>query len=135
MPATMNMLSLPGETLVLTGNADETAHSVLRKAGAVVERVAVQDGRLLPAAVLRQLAQREINEVLLECGPTLAGAFMAAGLVDELVLYLAPHLMGDAGRGLFSLPGLEKMRDRIELEWLDVRAVGNDWRITARPKS
>ena len=134
-PATMKMLSLPGETLVLTGNADVKARSVLQQAGASVEAIAVQDERLSPAAVLKYLAQREINEVLLECGPTLAGAFMAAGLVDELVLYLAPHLMGDTGRGLFSLPGLEKMRDRIELEWLDVRPVGNDWRITARPKS
>ena len=71
--------------------------------------------------------------MLLECGPTLAGAFMAAGLVDELVLYLAPHLMGDAARGLLSLPGLEKMQDRIELEWMDVRQVGTDLRITARP--
>ena len=112
-----------------------SAQSALRKAGASVEAIAVNDDRVFPAAVLEHLAQRDINEVLLECGPTLAGAFMAAGLVDELVLYLAPHLMGDSGRGLFSLPGLEKMRDRIELEWLDVRSVGNDWRITARPKS
>jgi diaminohydroxyphosphoribosylaminopyrimidine deaminase/5-amino-6-(5-phosphoribosylamino)uracil reductase len=60
---------------------------------------------------------------------------MAAGLVDELVLYLAPHLMGDAACGLLSLPGLEKMQDRIALEWMDVRQVGSDLRITARPKA
>ena len=84
-------------------------------------------------AVLTLLAEREINEVLLECGPTLAGAFLDAGLVDELVLYLAPHLMGDSARGLFHLPGLEAMKDRISLEWLDVRQVGRDLRITARP--
>jgi diaminohydroxyphosphoribosylaminopyrimidine deaminase/5-amino-6-(5-phosphoribosylamino)uracil reductase len=59
---------------------------------------------------------------------------MAAGLVDELVLYLAPHLMGDAARGLFRLPGLETMQDRIELEWIDVRRVGEDLRVTARAK-
>ncbi len=135
MPVTAKMLSLSGEVLVLTGKADETAQSVLRNAGAAVEIIAMQAGRLDPEAVLEHLAQRGINDVLLECGPTLAGAFMAAGLVDELVLYLAPHLMGDAGRGLFSLPGLEKMQDRVELEWLDVRPVGNDWRIIARPKS
>ena len=90
-------------------------------------------GRPEPAAVLELLAKRELNEVLLECGPTLAGAFMATGCVDELVLYLAPHLMGDAARGLFSRPGLEKMQDRITLEWQDVRKIGRDLRLTLKP--
>jgi len=81
------------------------------------------------------LAEREINDVLLECGPTLAGAFLAAGGVDELVLYVAPHLMGDSARGLFHLPGLAQMKDRIPLEWIDVRQVGNDLRLTVRPGS
>ncbi|MDH3525991.1 MAG: riboflavin biosynthesis protein RibD, partial [Gammaproteobacteria bacterium] len=49
-----------------------------------------------------------------------------------LVIYLAPHLMGDAARGLFALPGLERMQDRIDLDIRDIRAVGKDWRITAR---
>ena len=54
-------------------------------------------------------------------------------MVDELIVYLAPHLMGDSARGLFRLPGLERMQDRIALEWLDVRQVGSELRITARP--
>lgn len=133
MPATAKTLLLPGGVLVLTANGDQAAWQALQHAGAEVALVEEHDGRVSPAAALELLAQRDVNDVLLECGPTLAGAFMAAGLVDELVLYLAPHLMGDAARGLLSLPGLEKMQDRIELEWMDVRQVGTDLRITARP--
>jgi diaminohydroxyphosphoribosylaminopyrimidine deaminase/5-amino-6-(5-phosphoribosylamino)uracil reductase len=83
------------------------------------------------AFLLRYLARQEINEVLIEAGATLAGAALQAGLVDELVLYLAPHLMGDAGRGLCHLPGLELMRDRLPLAIQDVRLVGPDLRVTA----
>ncbi len=133
-PPGAGLLSLPGETLVLTASGDQGAWQALQGAGAEVAPVKHKDGRLDPVSVLELLAQREVNEVLLECGPTLAGAFLAADLVDELVLYLAPHLMGDTARGLFSLPGLEKMQDRIELEWVDVRQVGNDLRLTVRPK-
>jgi diaminohydroxyphosphoribosylaminopyrimidine deaminase/5-amino-6-(5-phosphoribosylamino)uracil reductase len=129
LPVNARMLSLPGRTLVLTRSPDAAAREALQAAGA---EVAVLDA-LEPAAVVRRLAQEGINDLLLECGPTLAGAFMAAGLVDELVLYLAPHLMGDAGRGLFTLPGLDRMQDRIGLEWLDVRPVGKDLRVTAAP--
>jgi diaminohydroxyphosphoribosylaminopyrimidine deaminase/5-amino-6-(5-phosphoribosylamino)uracil reductase len=82
--------------------------------------------------LLRRLAEREINEVLIEAGPTLAGAAMALGLVNELVLYLAPHLMGDAARGLFHLPGLERMEQRIRLVIDDVRRVGVDLRLLLR---
>jgi diaminohydroxyphosphoribosylaminopyrimidine deaminase/5-amino-6-(5-phosphoribosylamino)uracil reductase len=82
-------------------------------------------------SLLRFLARQEINEVLIEAGATLAGAALQAGLVDEVVLYLAPHLMGDAGLGLFHLPGLELMRDRLPLAIQDVRRVGPDLRVTA----
>ena len=90
-----------------------------------------RDGRPDPVAVMQYLARLEINEVHLEAGARLSGAMLEAGLVDELVIYLAPHLMGDAARGLFHLPGLERMAQRIRLQVRDIRAVGEDWRITA----
>ena len=71
--------------------------------------------------------------MLVESGPTLAGAFLAAGLVDELVIYAAPHIMGDDAQGLFRLPELKRMRDRIGLNITDLRMVGPDIRITAVP--
>ena len=85
-------------------------------------------------AVMRELAGRECNEVHVEAGPTLAGALLQAGLVDEIVLYIAPLLLGDRARGLFQLPELTQMRERWELETLETRVVGQDWRLTLRPR-
>lgn len=85
------------------------------------------------AALLQALGEAEINDVLVEAGPVLAGALLQAGLVDTLVLYLAPHLIGDTGRGLFTLPGIERMDQRVPLQIEQIRAVGPDWRIVARP--
>ncbi len=133
MPPQARMLTLPGTTLVLTAEPDSRRWQALQQAGAEVTVIAAGQGRLSPAAVMEELTRRELNEVLLECGPTLAGSFLSAGLVDELILYLAPHLMGDAARGMFSLPGLRQMQDRIALEWQDVRRVGSELRISARP--
>jgi len=63
-----------------------------------------------------------------ECGSTLAGALLQVGLVDELAIYMAPLLLGDKARGLFQLPELAQMSERWELEILEMRAVGRDWR-------
>ena len=134
MSAQARMLRLPGETLVLCTDAGAHRADALESAGARVVTLPGQDGHVDLEAALRYLAREEINEVLLETGATLAGAALALGLIDELIVYLAPHIMGHAARGLFYLPGLERMQDRIELEITDVRAVGRDWRITARPR-
>jgi diaminohydroxyphosphoribosylaminopyrimidine deaminase / 5-amino-6-(5-phosphoribosylamino)uracil reductase len=138
MPPTARMLGLDGATLVVcaapAAEATGDAEDALRRAGAEVVRVAPRDGcpDLRPdlRALLALLAAREINEVLIESGPTLAGAALAEGLVDELVVYVAPHLMGDAARGLVHLPGLERMADRLALAFRDVRQVGGDLRLT-----
>jgi diaminohydroxyphosphoribosylaminopyrimidine deaminase/5-amino-6-(5-phosphoribosylamino)uracil reductase len=132
MPAGARMLGLRGKTLVLTQIEDPAREVALAGAGAEVVRLPACQGDLSLPAVLDELGRRQINEVLIEAGPTLAGAAVAAGLVDELVIYMAPHIMGDAARGLLHLPGLEQMADRIPLSISDIRAVGSDWRITAR---
>jgi diaminohydroxyphosphoribosylaminopyrimidine deaminase/5-amino-6-(5-phosphoribosylamino)uracil reductase len=96
--------------------------------------VAPRAGRGLDLrVVMAELARRECNEVHVECGPTLAGALLQAELINELVIYLAPLLLGDRARGLFHLPELVRMRERQELEILETRAVGRDWRLTLRP--
>jgi diaminohydroxyphosphoribosylaminopyrimidine deaminase/5-amino-6-(5-phosphoribosylamino)uracil reductase len=132
MPPAARMLTLPGTTLVVTGAERMNATAALRAAGAEVISLPVVSGRMSLTLLLEQLAIREVNEVLVEAGGTLSGELLQAGLVDELVIYLAPHLLGSNAHGLFNLPGLETMAGRIALDIQDVRAVGRDWRITAR---
>ena len=102
-----------------------------------VEAIAVESdstgGISLPKA-LAALAVRQVNAVLVECGPRLAGSFLAAKLVDEIVLYVAPSLLGDAARGLAALPGLSRLDQRMQLQFSDVRKIGDDLRITATLK-
>ncbi len=82
---------------------------------------------------LQTLARRDIHELFVECGPTLAGAFIADNLVDELVLYMAPRLLGNAARGLLDLPGVDHLAQAPLLDVSDVRKLGSDWRMIARP--
>jgi diaminohydroxyphosphoribosylaminopyrimidine deaminase/5-amino-6-(5-phosphoribosylamino)uracil reductase len=100
-----------------------------------VERVAVavHDGRLDLPAVLAMLATRGCNEVQVEAGPTLGGALFAAGLVDELLLYVAPLLLGDAALPLLHLPALADMAGRWQLQLVEQRMLGADWRLRLRP--
>lgn len=78
------------------------------------------------------LAERQINDVLIESGATLAGSFISAGLIDELIIYMAPKLMGNLARPLFELP-LNELGSVVDLQIVDVRAVGKDWKIVAKP--
>ncbi len=129
------MLELPGETLIICGEgAPAETEAELRAAGADVERLPQLGGRIDLAATLRALAAREVNEVLIESGATLAGQALQAGLVDELLVYIAPHLMGHEARELVSLPGLSQMLDRLHLQYRDVRMVGGDLRLTLVPE-
>ncbi len=130
-PADARLLQQPGKVLVTTASDDLGQAAVLEQAGA---EVVVLPGALDTVnlrALMEELATREVNEVLVETGAVLSGAMLRAGLIDELVVYMAPLLMGDSARGLFHLPGLDAMADRIELDIRDIRAVGKDWRITA----
>jgi diaminohydroxyphosphoribosylaminopyrimidine deaminase/5-amino-6-(5-phosphoribosylamino)uracil reductase len=132
-PPSARMLSLDGRVLVFTAVDDRDRYGLLEQAGAELVALPTAERGLDLSEVLTELGRREINEVQVEAGAGLAGGLVQAGLADELVLYVAPHLMGDGGRGLLHLPGLDHMRDRIELDVRDVRVVGSDLRITARP--
>ena len=81
--------------------------------------------------LLCELARRGCNEVLVESGAGLAGAFWRAGLVDELIIYMAPRLLGSNARPLLELP-FDSMAEAMDIEVTDMRAIGRDWRITAR---
>ena len=133
LPADARLLAQPGRTLVFTAARDPHHANELSEAHAEVRTLPnAVGGGLDLEALLDELGRREINEVLVEAGPTLAGAFVAARLVDELVLYVAPTLLGDTARPAFTLPAPASLDERTVLEVLELRAVGADWRVTAR---
>jgi diaminohydroxyphosphoribosylaminopyrimidine deaminase/5-amino-6-(5-phosphoribosylamino)uracil reductase len=138
-PATAKTLALPGGVIIFSGPAPEARRAPLARAGASLETVALEtvpgaaEPRCDLAAVVRRLAELEINTVWLEAGPTLAGAMLAAGLVDELVLYLAPCLLGDKARDLLVLPEIETLAERWALRIDALSKIGEDLRVVARP--
>jgi diaminohydroxyphosphoribosylaminopyrimidine deaminase/5-amino-6-(5-phosphoribosylamino)uracil reductase len=84
------------------------------------------------AALMRELARRELNEVLVESGSRLNGALLRAGVVDDLIVYLAPHLLGDSARGMFDLGELTALEQRVEFTIRDLRRIGSDLRMVGR---
>lgn len=93
----------------------------------------VSGGRFDLEAVLKLLAARDISEVQVEAGATLAGAFVAAGLADEILLYIAPVLLGERARPLFAGLGIDAMAQRAQLKIVDARAMGEDQRLLLQP--
>lgn len=92
------------------------------------------DVPVTPAAVLRVLAEREINDVLVEAGPQLTGAFLRADLIDELIVYLAPKLLGGAAIGGFDMPSPAALADCRGFELAETRRIGADLRLTLLPR-
>ncbi|WP_052444998.1 bifunctional diaminohydroxyphosphoribosylaminopyrimidine deaminase/5-amino-6-(5-phosphoribosylamino)uracil reductase RibD [Chromohalobacter japonicus] len=135
LPVAAACLREPGRTLVATVSSDEARRATLEQAGAeVLVLPEAAEGRVDLRVLLAHLAEREqCNEVLLETGATLAGAMLDIGAIDEMHLFVAPTLLGGEARPLFALPGLERMAQQRPLHIDDIRAVGRDWRIVARP--
>ena len=129
------MFALSGNTIVLTHEQTSQQEKItaLSNKGVVVDFLPLAGESLSLVALMPWLAKQQYNDVLLEAGATLTGAMLQAGLVDELIIYMAPQLMGSEARGLFNLSGLESMQDNIHLSIEDIRAVGKDYRIIAKP--
>ena len=126
-----------GNTLIATCAADSARAQALRDQGVTLMAVAAEaiKGKVDLAAMMSQLGSYEgrgINHILVEAGARLSASLLLAGVVDEIVFYLAPSLFGDSARGLFALPELTNLQDRIALQISDVRHVGMDLRITAQ---
>lgn len=131
LPLDAKIINLEGDCLVFTANDNLELQKLLENKGVQVVYLPSNDDGVDFKAICQHLAEREINEVHLECGATLTGSMLKAGLIDELVIYMAPMLMGNQARGLFNLPELEKISDSYKLNIQDIRAIGKDWRITA----
>jgi diaminohydroxyphosphoribosylaminopyrimidine deaminase/5-amino-6-(5-phosphoribosylamino)uracil reductase len=131
LPVTAKILA--GEPpIVVTVSEDRERRAALESLGAEVVVVPAIGGKTDLAAVARLLADRGFNEVTAESGTKLNGSLLAAGVIDEIVLYMAPMLLGDGAQGLFALPTLQSLAGAIRPRIIDVRAVGADIRITAR---
>lgn len=132
MPHAAGMLTLPGMTLICcTGNPDNSA---LQSETVDIESFRSAKSGVDVADVLETLATRGVNELLVEAGPRLAGYLLDKDLVDELVIYQAPHIMGSKTRGLTDTPSWTSLADRKSLTITDVRRFGDDTRITATIK-
>jgi diaminohydroxyphosphoribosylaminopyrimidine deaminase/5-amino-6-(5-phosphoribosylamino)uracil reductase len=133
-PPTARILSPPGEALILCTAEDPARGAALRAAGAEVATVATAAGGVDLTAALALLAARQVNELLVECGAGLAGALLAEGLVDELLLYLAPTLLGRGARPLADLEAPASMAERLEFSIVDRQDVGEDLLLRLRPR-
>jgi diaminohydroxyphosphoribosylaminopyrimidine deaminase / 5-amino-6-(5-phosphoribosylamino)uracil reductase len=128
VPATARVLQ-GGDVILVT--ATEPAASLPQNVKVIT--VPDREGRIDLRAMMKALGEREINELHVEAGAKLNGALLASGMVDELLLYVAPSVLGDPARGMFALPApLESLDERTSLSVRSVDAVGRDWRIVAR---
>jgi len=124
IPETVQLMSVPS-TVVVTASDREANLPV------EVLRLSALENRVDISALLQELAAREHSEVLFECGPTLAGSLINQRLADEIVIYIAPRLIGNSGRSLLNLAEVARMSDLAELSIKNIRVIGPDIKVTA----
>ena len=130
VPVDAKCLNLDGpRLLVTTTDKIPLAGAYLDRGIEVLGLAPRPDGKVDLRQLMVELGKRQINELMVEAGPLLNGALLAAKLLDELLVYQASHVMGNDGRGMFTIPGLLKMDQRIQLERRDLRIVGDDLRL------
>ena len=123
-----------GNVLIAFANNINNRANALFEAGAGLLCIPNKEGKVCLNTLLSHFASQQINEVLVEGGEGLNGALLALGLIDELLIYYAPKLMGSAAKGLFAMPALTQMNQAIDLEIFDLRYIGADIRLRARPR-
>jgi len=121
-----------GNTLVAGAVDDAKRIAALKAAGAEVTIIPNEAGKVELFKLMEELARREFNEIHVEAGTKLNGSLLQAGVVDELLVYLAPSVIGDSGRGMFGLPELTELSQSTALKIREVERVGEDLRILAR---
>lgn len=134
MPHSARILKAGGEVLVFTAAQRAGAAVKLEGAGAkVIAGQLDEEGRIALSHVLEELGRRQCNDVLVEAGPTLAGRFLQLGLADELIVYLAPVLLGPDARPMAVLAGLNRVEDAARYTLMHLRRVGDDVKLVFRP--
>jgi diaminohydroxyphosphoribosylaminopyrimidine deaminase/5-amino-6-(5-phosphoribosylamino)uracil reductase len=134
MAPAARMLREPGQVLVFTAEERLADAGALRKAGAEVVAAALDTERRIDLQnVLVELGRRECNEVLVEAGPTLAGRFLQLGLADELIVYIAPIVLGPEARAMALLPPLYRIEDVPRYTLHGMQRIGADVKLVLRP--
>lgn len=118
--------------LIAVAQEDPAKAAALRSMGVDCVRLPNAQGKVDLMALMRELGKRELNEVHVEAGFRLNASLLREGLIDELLLYFAPMLLGDSARGMFDIAALTELSSAQRLQIFDQRAVGMDWRIRAR---
>jgi diaminohydroxyphosphoribosylaminopyrimidine deaminase/5-amino-6-(5-phosphoribosylamino)uracil reductase len=131
-PANARLLGLPGKVLIAGLNEIPVPES-LTQTSAECLGLPASEGRVDIRVLLTELAQRGCNEVQVEAGATLCGTLIQQRLVDELLIYQAPIILGGGAVSPFAAPRLDNMQDRVHLEWIDSRRIGQDLRLRLKP--
>ncbi|WP_223789030.1 bifunctional diaminohydroxyphosphoribosylaminopyrimidine deaminase/5-amino-6-(5-phosphoribosylamino)uracil reductase RibD [Marinicella meishanensis] len=130
LPLTAKILQPPGQVMLVVAQEDCDKVKQFKQLGVDVQVMPAIDGRVDLSQLLAHLGHLEINEVLVEAGATLAGAMLQQQLLDELLIYTAPVLMGSSGRPLLKL-NIEEMADRHHIQVISTTSLGLDWRTQA----
>jgi diaminohydroxyphosphoribosylaminopyrimidine deaminase/5-amino-6-(5-phosphoribosylamino)uracil reductase len=131
VPLTARLLD-GGNLLVAAAIEDRAKTAALRDRGAEVVVLPNASGKVELEDLVRELGRRALNEIHVEAGFKLNGSLVAAGVVDELLVYIAPKVLGESARGMFNLPGVERLADARRLRLRDVTRIGEDVRLRAR---
>ena len=132
MPHYANILQQPDQVLLVTAVSDVKHIAQYQQLGVNVQTMSAANGEVDLKQLCHYLGRQEINEVLVESGATLSGAFLNQALVDEIIVYTAPVLMGATGRPLYQI-NIEEMSDRHHMEVISIKSFGKDQRLRALP--
>jgi len=122
-----------GNALIVYSSNPHNKLAELQQTGATLLEMPNDLGNVCLKSLLQELAKHEINELMVEAGQGVNGALLAQGLIDEYLLYYAPVLMGSAAKGMFDIGSLTDMELRTQLQILELRQIGNDIRVRAKP--
>ncbi len=134
-PADARLFTTGGEVVILTSSEPDMARvAALEQRGAQIEAMPLEEGRVDLAAALQRLAELQVNEVLVEAGYTLAGELLRRSLIDEMLLYIAPKLLGPQARALIEMPRLDHLENAPEFALEGVKRLGDDLCVRLRPR-
>lgn len=129
-PPNARILSGNDDVLIITASTDENTSEIFPDKSVEVVTCPTQGEKINLNEAMLELGRREMNAILLEAGSRLCGTMLDQGFVDEIIVYMAPDLIGSNARDMFSIPGIEKLSDKVKLEYKEVIQIGRDLKIT-----